>query len=191
MNLHRVIIAFMFIDDDLSSYFLLSLPALDGHPCYEGALMYIYEHNDSGIKALTLNKPAQSSLQQVIKTCLPKNTIAVINDAPVLSGGPSKDDEVFVCSYDDDQKQYTVNSSPDLLLDIATGNGPLVSHVFTGICQWTLKRFFEEYRRNYWLISKVSLSTIMSAPLEERYDLVMSTLGEVNSFKMMSFCAEA
>ena len=181
----------MFIDDDLSNHFLLSLPALDGHPFYENAVFYIYEHSQSGIKALMLNKPAQTSLQQIIKTILPKNNIAVINDAPVLSGGPSKDDEFFICCFDPDSKKYTVNSSSELLLDIAAGNGPLVSHVFTGVCQWTVQRFFEECRRNYWLISKASFPVIMSSPFEDRYQQVMDNLGLVSSFKMMSFCAEA
>ncbi|MAH61620.1 MAG: hypothetical protein CMF42_04980 [Legionellales bacterium] len=181
----------MLFENDLTGSFMLSLPLLDGHPFYEMSVLYIYEHNQDGVKALVVNKPVENSLQQIIKSIFPHSNVVTINDAPVLMGGPNNEDYIYVLSYDEQSKQYTVSTSRKLLLDIAEGNGPIISHIFSGMCQWTNARFFSEFRRNYWILAKPSVSSMMKTPMESRYQMVMESLGILDAYPLMGICAEA
>lgn len=156
---------------------LISMPSLYGHPSFSNSVMYVFACDDTHVRALMVNKPMQCSMQELVNKVVTPKRLSVINDAPVLSGGPVRPDEGLILYYDEKDEQFDVSFSKSLLMDIAKGLGPQVNQVFLGVTSWSYEDFERELKEGHWFVSNQSLKDLLSLKLGDRYQAAAAYLG--------------
>ena len=156
-------------------------------PNFSGTLTYICEHNEHGAMGITINKPADLSLVDV----LDQLDIALQGkDQTVYSGGPVQHERGFVLHTDSGKpsnKQWqsslqiaeniNLTSSKDILTAIGEGGGPEKYLVALGYAGWGAGQLEQELKENIWLTCTADLGVLFDSPCDEKFKNAVAILG--------------
>ena len=184
----------------LQSQLLISMPGLDD-PYFKNSVTLICQHNEDGCFGLTINKPIEISIDEVLKK-LEINPDQSITDSeklkniqlsasmspksmPALRGGPVQIEQGFVIHDSEDKWENTlivtdglaVTASRDILLDIAKGNGPENYLLTLGCASWMQGQVESEILNNSWLNCPIDKKILFNMPFNERWQGAADTLG--------------
>ena len=189
------------VDDSyLQSQLLIAMPCLDD-PYFSQSVTLICQHNEDGCFGLTINKPIEISIDDVlkqleIKSNQPlmssdkiKNTQLSTSASPksmlALRGGPVQQEQGFIIHDSTAQwentlvinKELSVTTSRDILLDIAAGIGPENYLLTLGCASWMGGQVESEILNNSWLNCPIDKKIIFDMPYEQRWQGAADILG--------------
>lgn len=169
------------LPDNLRDHFLVASPYLQD-PRFHGAVVYLCEHSDEGALGLTVNRPLDIHLGEILEQLdLDGGEL----DLPVFSGGPVQPERGFVLHTPDSEWQHTATVSPsvqlttsrDILEAIGIGEGPETFLVCLGYAGWDSGQLEDELSSNAWLTCPATQELLLGTPWEQRYEAVLRHMG--------------
>jgi putative transcriptional regulator len=184
------------VSSSLQSQFLLSMPQLLD-PNFKGTLSYICEHDELGAMAITINRPSEIMLYELLEqldipvtseNILPKSKN---NEQLIYIGGPVQQDRGFILHTDKRNWQSTLEindhmrltTSKDILEAIAIGDGPTHYIISLGYAGWSEGQLEEELLANAWLNCPVDDEILFHTNSQDRLNKTMQKLG-INSSQL-------
>mgnify|MGYP000001018237 FL=1 len=176
------------IIDNLTGQLLIASPNLND-PNFIRTVTLICENNAMGSLGLIINKPAQSTIEDIFNE-LDIQTLDEFNSIPIMQGGPMGMERGFVIHNDGEykhtsiiNKQFNITTSKDILEDISTGNGPTDSLLILGYAGWGGGQLEEELKTNSWLCAPSDENILFKTPYQNRWEHAIHRLG-INSNNM-------
>ena len=180
----------------LQSQFLLSMPQLLD-PNFRGTLSYICEHDALGAMAITINRPSDIMLYELLEQLEIPVTAENIqaknknNEQVIYIGGPVQQDRGFILHTDQRTWQSTLEindrmrltTSKDILEAIAKGEGPEHFIITLGYAGWSEGQLEEELLANAWLNCPADDDILFHTKSEDKLTKTMQKLG-INSSQL-------
>jgi putative transcriptional regulator len=174
----------MLVMSYLEQQFLIAMPGMDD-PNFNRGVTLLCQHNDDGALGITVNRPSEFVLQDLLGQVGLKCTDASLADLPVYDGGPVHRERGFVLHspdrrYESSMKvgeQIVITTSRDVLEDIASGTGPARFLVALGYAGWGAGQLENEMRENAWLHVMADSDLIFDLPVEQRWEGAVARLG--------------
>lgn len=170
----------------LTRHLLIAMPTLDD-PNFARGVTLICQHGEDGAMGLTINRPSDWRLGDVMQQIGVEHTPPEIAREVVLSGGPVQGERGFVLHEPGGQQwdssarisdQLILTTSKDVLLAIAAGQGPTRYLVMLGYAGWSAGQLEHEIRENAWLTTEpVDNRVLFDTPIEQRWDAAARLLG--------------
>jgi len=168
----------------LTNQFLIAMPALHD-PNFFHSVTYICEHNDEGAMGITINRPLDIVLGEILRqTEIPCDDDA-INATPVFLGGPVQNERGFVIHRPQGEWDATltvndeicVTSSKDILEAIAAGEGPAERLIALGYAGWGEGQLEHEIAENAWISAPAAGDIIFHTPHKECWERAAAHAG--------------
>ena len=143
---------------NLKDQLLIAMPSLSGS-AFDGAVIYLCEHNSEGAMGLIINSPLEIAVQEVFDQ-LEIASDPTSGNKPLLCGGPVSMDHGFVLHNRttnhwqatlDISSDVSLTTSKDIVEKIAVGAGPEKSLLMLGYAGWGPGQLEEELLENAWL----------------------------------------
>lgn len=169
----------------LNHQLLIAMPGLDD-PNFSRAVTYICQHNESGALGITINRPAELTVSEVLEQLDIKCTDHQWGSQQVLVGGPVHQDRGFVLHRENGQTwkssfpvtpDITLTTSTDVLHALASGTGPDLALLALGYAGWGAGQLESEILSNSWLNSDADDQILFEAPLVDRWHHAAASLG--------------
>jgi putative transcriptional regulator len=168
----------------LSNQLLVAMPSLED-PNFAQTVTLICEHTGKGALGIILNRPLGMHLGEVLDQLSLPVADPKLRDRPVLRGGPVQTDRGFVLhravgEWESTLKvseQVHVTTSRDILVSVASGNGPGSAVVALGYAGWDAGQLEDEIRSNAWLNVPADESIVFDLPFEARWHAAAKLLG--------------
>lgn len=180
----------------LQNQLLIAMPGLED-PYFKQSVTLICQHSEEGCFGLTINKPIEISVDEVLKQLKlepeeepsSENIDIDINHSnlskPALRGGPVQIEQGFIIHDSSKEwvntltidKHLSVTASQDILVDIAAGNGPDNYLLTLGCSSWESGQIEAEILNNSWLNCPVDKQIIFNMPFEKRWQGAADLLG--------------
>ena len=169
---------------NLTNHFLIAMPTLaDGN--FSHSVTYICEHNENGSLGITINRPSDIRLGEVLaqmKLCATKPEIA---DQVVFIGGPVQQDRGFLLhspngQWDSSLKvtdDISVTTSRDILEAMANDEGPEDVIMALGYAGWGAGQLEHEMSENAWLSCPANKEILFHTPANQRWEAAAKLLG--------------
>ncbi|BCG49671.1 YqgE/AlgH family protein [Candidatus Profftella armatura (Diaphorina cf. continua)] len=182
---------------DLTNHFLIAMPGFST-PFFDGAVVYLCEHNTNGAFGIIINKPTDMTINILLdsdsnlKLRLVPNTKEFILEKttkPIMFGGPVQIDRGFVLHNIVNEKSSFFNStlnitsdislttSKDILESFSRGDGPSQLLISLGCSGWGSGQLEAEIINNHWLIVDANSEVIFNVPCEQRFFAAVKLLG--------------
>jgi len=171
-------------ETNLTNHFLIAMPSLeDGN--FSRSVTYICEHNENGALGITINRPSEISLSEILYQLQIKQMPAEIKDQTVLSGGPVQTDRGFILhspigKWDSSLKvteNIAVTTSQDIIQAIANNEGPENSLIALGYAGWGPGQLEYEISENSWLNCPATEDILFKTAIEKRWSAAAMLLG--------------
>ncbi len=168
----------------LQEQMLIAMPAM-ADPNFARSVTLLCQHSEAGAIGITINRLSSFTLGEVlIQLGIPCKD-EKLSSSRVLEGGPVSPDHGFVLhspvdgfessiSINDD---IMVTTSRDILIAIATGEGPRQFLVALGYAGWGNGQLESELRQNAWLSVPADKAILFEAPLQSRWERAVAILG--------------
>ncbi len=184
----------------LQNQLLIAMPGLDD-PYFKQSVTLICQHSEEGCFGLTINKPIEISVHEVLKQLNLNNESSAASDRigieidsnatqsqrskSALRGGPVQIEQGFIIHDSDQQwantltvdKDLSVTASQDILVDIAAGKGPDNYLLTLGCASWESGQIESEILNNSWLNCPVDKKIIFNMPYDKRWQGAADQLG--------------
>ncbi len=168
----------------LQSQLLIAMPAM-GDPNFERTVTLICQHDSNGCFGLTINRPIQVTLEELFEQLDIPTDNQAIKGVRALRGGPLQQEQGFVIHDTDQQWESTlpigqnlsVTASRDILLDIASGEGPDNFLLILGCASWGPEQIVNEIKSNAWLNCDADKKIIFNTPYEKRWSDAVGKMG--------------
>ena len=168
---------------DLTGHFLIAMPDM-GDPVFSGTVTYLLVHDDDGALGVIINRPLEVELQEVFKAAQIETYEPEVGELPVYHGGPVTPEQGFILHRRRERSwssaitndELSLTTSRDILVDIASKNGPEEYLFCLGYSGWTKGQIEEELKTNAWLTVKADTDIIFS-PNSEKYSQALKQLG--------------
>ncbi|WP_082922949.1 YqgE/AlgH family protein [Halothiobacillus diazotrophicus] len=177
--------AIIYEDDlDLKNHLLVAMPnVLD--PNFSHGVTYICEHNDEGAMGITINRPLDVTLGDILDHMKITCTNPAIRNRPVFMGGPVAMERGFVLHTPHGGWESTLEvtdeigltTSKDILQALADGAGPARAVIALGYSGWSAGQIETEIAENTWLTVDATPELIFDQPVDERWTAAARTLG--------------
>ena len=173
---------------DLTNQFLIAMPGMADEN-FDGAVVYMCEHNEKGALGLVINKPIDiklGALFEKVELALSRSELA---EQPVYFGGPVQTERGFVLherlNHDGAGYNSTMSvrgglemtTSKDVLEALSIGAGPSRVLITLGYSGWQAGQLEDEIGRNGWLTVDADPAVIFDTPIDQRYQRALSLLG--------------
>lgn len=150
--------------------FLIAMPQLRD-PCFNQAVVYLWEYNAEGAKGVIINKPVRASLGDLLRHLQIPVADERVEKYPMLLGGPVASEQGFLVQRKREldwesgksELQITVTSSRDDLLPLAEGEALGDTLVALGYASWMPGQLDLELKNNDWLVAPFNETTLFSA----------------------------
>jgi len=169
----------------LSNHFLIAMPQLDDDN-FTHSVTYICEHNQEGAMGVTINRPSDILLQDILEQIHIDALTADIGHKTIYQGGPVQTDRGFILHNKTEQHweaslditdKLQLTSSKDILQAIAKDEGPDNSLITLGYAGWGSGQLEQEIADNFWLSCPASTDIIFNTPIDKRWESAASLLG--------------
>jgi len=168
----------------LEQQFLIAMPGMDD-PNFNRGVTLLCQHNDEGALGITVNRPSEFVLRDLLSQIGLKCAHAGLADLPVFDGGPVHRERGFVLHspdrrYESSMKvgeKIVITTSRDVLEDISSGRGPEQFLVALGYAGWGAGQLENEMRENAWLHVMADSELIFDLPVEQRWEGAVARLG--------------
>ncbi|MDH5516546.1 MAG: YqgE/AlgH family protein [Gammaproteobacteria bacterium] len=169
----------------LRNHFLIAMPSLDDVN-FSQSVTYICEHNQEGAMGVTINRPSDILLQDILDQIQLKSSSSDIAHETIYHGGPVQTDRGFILHSKTDEKwdasldvtdQIQLTSSKDILKAIASNQGPEQHLITLGYAGWGSGQLEQEMADNLWLSCPANADIIFHTPIEKRWESAASLLG--------------
>lgn len=171
---------------NLTNHFLIAMPQLTD-PNFFQSVTYICEHSAAGALGITINKPLNRSLEQMLIEIEIQVSNPLLSEQLVFMGGPMHPSRGFVLHSPNTQWESTLainehiclTTSPDILEAIAHGIGPAQSFVALGYASWDQGQLEDEIINNSWLTieAESDYDIIFNTDYQMRWPLAAKKLG--------------
>ena len=171
--------------DYLINHFLIAMPRLDDAN-FSQSVTYICEHNEEGAMGVTINRPSDILLQDILEQIQIKAVNTEIGHQAVYYGGPVQTDRGFIL-HNKTERQWDASlditdniqltSSKDILEAIANDQGPEKALITLGYAGWGNGQLEQEIANNFWLSCPADSAIIFDTPIEKRWESAASLLG--------------
>jgi putative transcriptional regulator len=182
--------------NSLQSQFLLSMPQLLD-PNFRGTLSYVCEHDEFGAMAVTINRPSEIMLYELLEQLGIPVTAENFQDNKqndeqiIYIGGPVQQDRGFILHTDQRDWQSTLEinehvrltTSKDILEAIAKGDGPEHYLITLGYAGWSEGQLEEELLANAWLNCPADDEILFHTKGLDKLNKTMQKLG-INSSQL-------
>lgn len=163
---------------------LVAMPHM-ADPTFQHSVTYIVEHSDEGAMGLTLNRPVQISLADILSDMDIDIEVPPSEHHLVVAGGPIQQEAGFVVHPAETHWHSSVPLSDNLLLTtsrdvleaIALGEGPSQSLICLGYAGWDAGQLEQELADNAWLSTPANRELILNTPFEQRWQTAAASLG--------------
>lgn len=168
----------------LTNQFLIAMPALHD-PNFFRSVTYICEHNKDGAMGITVNRPLDIVLGEILRQAeIPCNNDA-INNSQIFLGGPVQNERGFVIHRPSGEWDATltisdeicVTSSKDILEAIAIGEGPANCLITLGYAGWGEGQLEHEIAKNRWISVPAAGNIIFDTPFKQRWEAAAAHAG--------------
>ncbi|MBT8421979.1 MAG: YqgE/AlgH family protein [Gammaproteobacteria bacterium] len=163
---------------------LVAMPHM-ADPNFDHSVTYICEHSEHGALGITINRPLDIDLGEVLDQLSLDSEAYELMSQPVLRGGPVQVERGFVIHETDHDWEGTtevgqsifVTTSQDILSDVARGKGPDRLLMALGYAGWGAGQLEEEIRQNAWLTVPASRELVFETPVEQRWRAAAASIG--------------
>lgn len=169
----------------LSNHFLIAMPALDDEN-FTHSVTYICEHTKEGAMGITINRPSDILLEEVLNQSHINLIRPEIGQEVIFYGGPVHTDRGFILHNRSDREwesslditgNLQLTSSKDILKAIANDEGPEEHLISLGYAGWGSGQLEYEIANNFWLSCPASRDIIFHTPVDKRWESAASLLG--------------
>ncbi len=172
----------------LTNQFLIAMPNL-ADPEFFHTVSYICNHDSEGAMGVTINRPLDVGLGDLLEHLnMPTDDIEIAS-IPVYAGGPVQTDRGFVLhqtpkTTDNEWDASMVVSdtisltmSQDIIEAIALNEGPEDYLIMLGYAGWSDGQLEQELLANAWLNGIADEQIIFKTPAEQKWTLAARHLG--------------
>lgn len=168
----------------LAGQFLIAMPSLDD-PSFNRGVTFVCQHNEEGAIGLLVNRVSDYNLAEILGQMQMECSDPALAEAPVLIGGPLQQERGFVLHEEPGywESSYRVNeawsvtTSRDILVAMATGQGPERALLVLGYAGWDAGQLEQELKDNAWLTADASPHIVFDTPLEQRWSAAADLVG--------------
>lgn len=168
---------------NLTEHFLIAMPQLRD-PMFEGAVVYICEHSDSGAMGVIVNKPSPVNME-VVFAAIGKKIPTRLQGQYVMLGGPVQPERGFVLhtpigTWDSSlhiNDELALTTSRDIIEGLAKDDAVEHALLTIGYSQWSAGQLERELADNSWLVVPATQQILFHTPPEERYNAALNQLG--------------
>ena len=169
---------------NLTNHFLIAMPGLADQN-FHHTVTYICEHNQDGAMGITLNRPTDLHLNDILGQLEISNIDSEAGEQTIYIGGPVQTDRGFVLHTGDSRWDSTlaitdnisITTSIDILQAIAKGEGPNKTLIALGYSGWGAGQLEEEMLDNAWLSGPADEGIIFDLPVTERWRAAATFIG--------------
>lgn len=165
--------------ESLQNKLLIAMPSL-ADPYFSQAVVYIYEHDETGATGFIINKPTNIMVSDVLSRTEIPCTDPKNKNRPMLLGGPVKQEQLFLIFYDREKDSvgnpFCVSSSRDLLTSMGSGQHENMM-AFLGYAAWEAGQLENEIKQNSWLVASANYDLLYNVPFSRRYGTAASLIG--------------
>jgi putative transcriptional regulator len=161
----------------LAGRLLVASPQM-GDPRFYHAVILVVRHDRNGALGIIINRPVEDrSLASLLEALGEKNS-GIVGSVRIFAGGPVQPEIGFVLHSADYHRPETVDidgcvamtSSPQVLRDIANGQGPRKKLVAFGYAGWRAGQLEGELDQRAWLTALGDEKLIFDAERDEVWD---------------------
>lgn len=172
-------------EQSLKNQLLIAMPQMLD-PNFEHTLTYIVEHSEEGAMGITINRPMDLEIDDILEDLDIEIRVALGAEHQVVSGGPVQQEAGFILHPPTEQVWQSsiplqdglwLTTSRDVLEAIARGEGPDRSLTALGYAGWGEGQLEKEMADNAWLSTPASLELIFRVPFPERWHAAARQLG--------------
>ena len=168
----------------LAGQFLIAMPALTD-PNFSRGVAMVCQHGEDGAIGLLVNRMSEFSLGDVLEQMDLACEDPELSSTPVLLGGPVQPERGFVLHTGEGhwESSYRINAawsvttSRDILVAMASGEGPSRAVVALGYAGWDAGQLENELMDNSWLTVEADARIVFEAPVEERWIAAAGLVG--------------
>jgi putative transcriptional regulator len=157
-------------------------------PRFQGAVIYLADHDAEGAFGLIVNRPVGAGPVRDFLLGLgmtPDPTEDISGDVRIHAGGPVEPGAGFVLHTNDYQTETTgmlrgkvaVTASLKAVKDIGLGKGPRRYLILLGYAGWTSGQLEAEMRRGDWQIAPYDEDTVFAADDAGKWDRARKSAG--------------
>jgi len=168
----------------LEQQFLIAMPGMDD-PNFNRGVTLMCQHNDDGALGITINRPSDFTLLDVLAQIGIDCHTDGLDSVPVFEGGPVHPERGFVLhtgapTWDSSMRVgpgISVTTSRDILEAIAQGCGPSKYLLALGYAGWGAGQLEDEMRDNAWLNVMANADIVFDFPPDQRWEQAVASLG--------------
>jgi putative transcriptional regulator len=190
----------------LDGQLLIAMPSMND-PNFARSVVYLCAHSAEGAMGLVINQRARDitflglleQLEVIGKDGEHENARDEIAERDVLIGGPVETNRGFVLHSGDYKSEETtlsvcddfgLTATLDVLRAMLAGHGPARSLLALGYAGWSPGQLESEIQANGWLHCAAEADLVFDAPIDEKYDLALASLG-IDPSHLSSFAGHA
>lgn len=168
---------------DLTGHFLIAMPEMQD-PVFASTVTYLMLHDNDGALGVIINRPLTTNLAEIFEATDIDSFSTEVGEVPVFHGGPVAPEQGFILHRQSEQRWQSslenetmrLTTSKDILLDLASQQGPSEFLFCLGYSGWSAGQLEEELKANAWLTVKADES-ILFAENSMKYKLALGQLG--------------
>lgn len=158
-------------------------------PEFFHTVSYICNHDDSGAMGVTINRPLDVGLGDLLDHLKLPTDDPDIASIPVYAGGPVQSDRGFVLHKIDKNNDnewdatmvvsdsISLTMSQDIIEAIALNEGPQNFLIMLGYAGWGEGQLEQELLSNAWLSGQASEEVLFDTPTENQWSQAAKHLG--------------
>jgi len=172
----------------LTNQFLIAMPNLVD-PEFFHTVSYICNHDDQGAMGVTINRPLDVGLGDLLEHLDMPTDDPDIASIPIFAGGPVQSDRGFVLHQTNEKHKtdwemsmvvsdtISLTMSQDIIEAIALNEGPEKFLIMLGYAGWSEGQLEQELLSNAWLNGLADDHVIFETPTENQWTFAAKHLG--------------
>jgi putative transcriptional regulator len=168
-------------DISLTGQLLIATPAM-GDPRFSGTVILLVKHDREGAFGIVINRRVGEARMRSIPGAADTETDRTL---PIFYGGPVQPDQGFMVHSAEYRRTATVaidgrvalTASPEVLRDIANGQGPQKMLLAFGYSGWAPGQLEGELKMQAWVTAPADLQLIFDDDREKVWDNAMARRG--------------
>jgi len=172
--------------NSLKNHLLIAMPAMQD-PNFHRGVVYICEHHENGAMGILINKPLSNiSLGDVLRHMDINFDNPLIEDYPVMMGGPIAQEQGFIIHHNAELAQATsVDPKGEILISASKQDLNVLANskslddiiVSLGYSGWEAGQLEEEMVDNAWLIAPTNSEILFNTAFDKRWDAAAALIG--------------